>query len=71
MDTWGERQAIAQRHVDTGSRAIDHQRSISASLKVLRLNSEASQDLLAALEQSQKIFDGNLARLLGERDRNA
>jgi hypothetical protein len=73
VDTWEKRHAVAQRHVDTGRRAIDHQRSIIASQKAHRLNSEASQDLLAAIEQSQKIFESNLARLLGEseRDRNA
>jgi hypothetical protein len=68
MDTLEERQAVAQRHVDTGRRSIDHQRSIIASQKAHRLNSEASQSLLAAIEQSQKIFESNLARLLGERE---
>jgi hypothetical protein len=73
VDTWEKRHAVAQRHVDTGRRAIDHQRSIIASQKAHRLNSEASEALLAAIEQSQKIFESNLARLLGEseRDRNA
>jgi hypothetical protein len=70
MDTWEKRHAVAQRHVDTGRRAIDHQRSIIASQKAHRLNSQASQDLLAAMEQSQKIFESNLARLLGEREQD-
>jgi hypothetical protein len=70
MDTWGKRHAVAQRHVGTARRAIDHQRSVIASHKAHRLNSEASQDLLAAMEQSQKIFEGNLARLLEERKRD-
>ena len=69
MDTWEKRHAVAQRHVDTGRCAIDHQRSIIASQKAHRLNSEASQVLLAAIEQSQKIFESNLARLLMERER--
>ncbi len=70
MDTWEKRHAVAQRHVDTGRRAIEQQRSIIASQKAHRLNSEASQALLAAIEQSQKIFESNLARLLGERERD-
>jgi hypothetical protein len=70
MDTWDKRRAVAQRHVDTGRRAIDHQRSVIASQKAHRLNSEASNDLLTAMEQSQKIFEGNLARLLEERERD-
>jgi hypothetical protein len=70
MDTWEKRHAAAQRHVDTGRRAIDHQRSIIASLKAQRLDSKASQDLLAAIEQSQRIFESNLARVLAERGRD-
>jgi hypothetical protein len=67
MDNWEKRHAIAERHVDTGRRAIDHQRSIIASQKALRLNSRASEELLSAIERSQEIFESNLARLLGER----
>jgi hypothetical protein len=49
-----------------GRRAIDHQRSIIAHQKARRLNTEASEDLLAAIEQSQRIFERNLASLLLE-----
>lgn len=69
MDTWEKRHAVAQGHVDTGRRAIDHQRSIIASQTTHRLNSQASRDLLAAIERSQEIFEGTLARLLAERER--
>jgi hypothetical protein len=69
MDTWEKRHAAAQRHVDTGRRAIDHQRSIIGSQTALRLNSQASRDLLAAIERSQQIFESTLARLQAERER--
>jgi hypothetical protein len=68
MDSRDKRHAIAQRHVDTARRAIEHQRSIIARQKALSLNSEASEDLLAAIEQSQKIFESNLARISNERE---
>jgi hypothetical protein len=66
MDTWEKRHAVAQRHVDTARRAIDHQRAIIANQKVRRLNSDASQDLLAAIEQSQQILESNLIRIRKE-----
>jgi hypothetical protein len=69
MDTWTKRHAVAQRDLDTARRAIDHQRSIVASQKALRLNTQASQDLLTVMERSQEIFEGNLAGLLRERER--
>ena len=68
MDSWEKRYADAQRHVDTARRAIDHQRSIIASQKALRLNSQASEDLLTAIEQSQQILESNLARIRKERE---
>jgi hypothetical protein len=67
MDTWEKRHAVAERHVTDGRKAIDHQRSIIARQKALRVNTEASEALLAAFERSQEIFEGNLARLLQER----
>jgi hypothetical protein len=63
MKTWEERCADAQRRVTDGHRAIDHQRSIIASQRALRLNTQASEDLLAAFERSQEIFEEDLARL--------
>jgi hypothetical protein len=69
MDTWEKRHAAAQRYVDTARRAIDHQRSIIASQTALRLNSQASHDLLAVIERSQEIFESTLARLQAERER--
>jgi hypothetical protein len=69
MDTWTKRHAIAQRHLETARQAIDHQRLIVASQQALRLNTQASQDLLTVMERSQEIFEGNLAGLLRERER--
>jgi hypothetical protein len=66
MRTWEERYADAQRHVADGRRAIDHQRSVISNQKALRLNPQASEDLLAAIERSQEIFEGNLARIRKE-----
>ena len=67
MDTWEKRHALAQHHVNVGRSAIDQQRSIIAKQKSLRLNTQASEDLLAAFERSQEIFEGNLSRVLQER----
>jgi hypothetical protein len=67
MDTWENRRAVAERHVTDGRRAIDQQRSIIARQRVLRVDTQASEALLAAFERSQEIFEGNLARLLQER----
>jgi hypothetical protein len=69
MDTRTKRHAVAKRHLETARQAIDHQRSIVASQEALRLNTQASQDLLALMERSQEIFEGNLAGLLRERER--
>jgi hypothetical protein len=67
MDTWEKRHASAQHHVAVGRSAIDRQRSIIAGQKALRLNTQASEDLLTAIERSQEIFEGNLVRILQER----
>jgi hypothetical protein len=69
MDTWEKRHDAAQRYVDTARRAIDHQRSIIASQTALRLNSQASHDLLPVIERAQEIFESTLARLQAERER--
>jgi hypothetical protein len=68
MSTWEQRHANAAHHVAVGRNAIDQQRSIIAKQKTLRLNTQASEELLAAFEQSQDIFEGNLARILRERE---
>jgi hypothetical protein len=67
MDTWEKRHATAQRHVTVGRSAIDRQRSIVAGQRAVRLSTQASEELLAAFERSQEIFEGNLARILEER----
>jgi hypothetical protein len=67
MDTWEKRHALAQYHVSVGHSAIDQQRSSIAKQKSLRLNTQASEDLLAAFERSQEIFEGNLISVLQER----
>jgi hypothetical protein len=67
MKTWEDRHANAQRHVTDGRRAIDHQRLVIGKQGALRLDTRASEDLLAAFERSQEIFEGNLARVLRER----
>jgi hypothetical protein len=68
MDTWEKRQAATERHVADGRRAIDHQHSIIAKQKALRLNTQASEDLLAQFERSQEIFESDLARIREERE---
>jgi hypothetical protein len=68
MKTWEERHALAERHVNDGRRAIDHQHFVIARQKSLRLNTQASEDLLGAIERSQEIFEGNLARIRQERE---
>jgi hypothetical protein len=67
MDAWEKRHAAAERHVTAGRRAIDHQHSIIARQKALRLNTQVSEDLLAQFERSQEIFESDLARILRER----
>ena len=67
MDQWEKRHALARHHVSVGRSAIDRQRSIIAKQKSLRMNTQASEDLLAAFERSQEIFEGNLTRVLQER----
>ena len=67
VDTWENRHALAQRHVDIGHQVINQQRLIIAKHKSLRLDTKASEDLLAAFERSQEIFEGILARTLQER----
>jgi uncharacterized protein (DUF1778 family) len=52
MDTWEKRHASAQNHVNVVRSAIDRQRSIVAGQKALRLNTQASEELLAAIEHS-------------------
>jgi uncharacterized protein (DUF1778 family) len=66
MKTLEDRHANAQRHVTDGRRAIEHQRSIIAKQRALRLDTQASEDLLAAFERSQEFFEGNLARVVRE-----
>jgi hypothetical protein len=68
MDTWEKRHADAQRHVDDGRRAIEHQRSIVAKQKSLRLNTQVSENRLATFERSQNIFESELARIRHERE---
>jgi hypothetical protein len=68
MDTWEKRHAAAEGHVAGVRRAIDHQRSIIAKQKALRLNTQASEDLLAQFERSQEIFESDLARIRKERE---
>jgi hypothetical protein len=67
MDAWEKRHGSAQHHVAVGRNAIDRQRSIVAGQKALRLSTRASEELLAAIERSQEIFEGNLARILQQR----
>jgi hypothetical protein len=67
MDTWEKRRANAQHQVAVGRSAIDQQRSIIARQRALRLNTQASEDLLAEFERSQGIFESILARILQER----
>jgi hypothetical protein len=64
----GTASCSAERHVAVGRRAIEHQRFIIARQKSLHLNTEASEGLLAAIERSQEILEGNLARIRQERE---
>jgi hypothetical protein len=60
--TLDEKIAQAQRHVDTGRLVIECQRAI-----VLRHRTPASIDLLALFEQTQQIFESDLADLTEKR----
>jgi hypothetical protein len=67
MDIWEKRHASARHNVTVVRSVIDRQRSIIAGQKALRLSTQASEELLTAIERSQEIFEGNLARILEER----
>jgi hypothetical protein len=63
MSTWTERHDQAQRQVQDGQRVIDCQRVLIATRKALGEGTARLQEMLATFEDSQAIFEGNLARI--------
>lgn len=63
MRTWADRRAEAQRHVASGKRIIARQRLVIADRKALGRNTHEFENLLAAFERSQVIFEADLRRI--------
>jgi hypothetical protein len=63
-----DRYALAQRRAAEGRRIIDRQRLLIQRQKNLGQDTSGSEDLLAAFERSQEIFERDLASFRGERE---
>jgi hypothetical protein len=63
MSTWTERHEQAQRQVKYGQRIIDCQRVLIATRKALGEGTTELQEMLATFEESQAIFESDLARI--------
>jgi hypothetical protein len=63
MSTWTERHEQAQRQVKDGQRIIDCQRVLIATRKALGEGTIELQEMLATFEESQAIFESDLARI--------
>jgi len=57
--------ALARRHVEEGRRIVERQRKLIAAKRV----GPDAADLLKTFERSLEIFEGDLARLLQDKDR--
>ncbi len=68
MRAWIERHEEAKRHVADGQRVIDRQRDLIGRQKALGCDTSRSEELLAAFERSQAIFESDLVRIRRERD---
>ena len=60
-----ERRDAARRYVETGRRIIQSQQTLIAMLKEQNRSSTFAEGLLEKFEQSQAIFEEDLARLTG------
>ena len=60
---WPERYAQAQRHVLAGLRTIGRQRALINRQRASGRDTRQSEELLAAFEQSQSIFEDDLVRI--------
>jgi hypothetical protein len=66
MRTWIERHTEARRHVTRGQHIIDGQRILIGKQKALGRDTTRFEELLAAFERSQAIFEADLARIRQE-----
>jgi|RhiMetdeSRZDD1v2_1073273.scaffolds.fasta_scaffold660645_3 hypothetical protein len=64
---WLERYLEARRHAVAGRGVIKRQREFIAREKAKGLSTDRSEDLLALFQQTQVIFEGDLARISAER----
>ena len=63
-----ERISMARRHVATGHSVIARQRDVIAKKRAFGADASGAEELLDQFEQSQAMFESDLARLLKERD---
>jgi len=64
MPTWRERHEIAQRHVAEGQRTIARQRALIHRYKEFGSDTKDAEELLAAFERSQVVFENEVARVI-------
>jgi hypothetical protein len=63
MKTWSDRRALALKHVEEGRRVIERQRALVRRLKAAGFNVARPEQLLQLFEQSQRLFEEDLADL--------
>ncbi len=66
--TWTERHDEARRHAAKGRHVLDRQRDLIRRQKASGADTIRSEALLATFEQSQAIFDSDVARIRQERE---
>ncbi len=66
--TWTERHDEACRHAANGRQVIDRQRDLIKRQKAFGADTTKSEALLATFEQSQAIFESDVARIRQERE---
>ena len=60
--------SLARRHVRIGHSVIVRQRDVVSRIQSLGKDASSAEELLALFENSQLMFQDDLARLLRERD---
>jgi hypothetical protein len=66
-----ERILMARRHLETGQSVIERQRNVISKKRDFGLDSSGAEQLLVQFENSQAMFEDDLARLLKEQQRTA
>jgi hypothetical protein len=63
MTPWTQRRALALKHVEDGRRVVEQQRALVRRLKAAGFNVARPEELLQLFEQSQRLFEEDLADL--------